>query len=210
MSKNELDLGKWNRREHYEFFSGFDEPFFGIVSTVNFTKGYQNIKDNGYPYFLYYLHKSLQAANAIEPFKYRIEEEKVYVYDQIHASPTIGRDDHTFGFSFMRYQKDFEAFQKDAQKEIDNVTNATGLCHTEDTKRIDTIHFSSIPWYNFTGMSHARHFQFKDSIPKISFGKYTKKQGKINLPIAINVHHGLMDGYHVGLYLEEFQRILNA
>jgi len=208
MNKKELKLSDWNRREHYEFFSGFDEPFFGIVSTVNFTKGYQKIKDNRYSYFLYYLHKALQAANAIEAFRYRIEEEKVYIYDQIHASPTIGREDHTFGFSFMTYQESFEIFQRDAQKGIDKIKNTIGLCHTEDTKRVDTIHFSSIPWYNFTGLSHARHFK-KDSVPKISFGKYTKKQDEISLPIAINVHHGLIDGYHVGLYLEEFQRLLN-
>ncbi|MDH7446491.1 chloramphenicol acetyltransferase [Aquimarina sp. 2201CG14-23] len=209
MNKTELDLATWNRREHYEFFNGFDEPFFGIVSTVDFSLGYQKIKDNGYPYFLYYLHKSLLAANSIEPFKYRIEEEKIFKYDMIHASPTIGREDHTFGFSFIEFHEDFEVFQVHAKKEIEAVKNSKGLRHNEDTKRMDNIHFSSIPWYNFTGITHARHFQYRDSVPKISFGRYTKEQGKINLPISINVHHGLMDGYHVGQYLEEFQRLLN-
>ncbi|MBQ4819343.1 chloramphenicol acetyltransferase [Aquimarina sp. MMG016] len=208
--RTKLDLTTWNRKEHFEFFGGFDEPFFGITTTVDFTLGYQNIKDNGYPYFLYYLHKSIKAANSIEEFRYRIEDDQVYVYDKIHASPTIGREDHTFGFSFMEYEEDFDLFVAKAQKEIDEVKNSTGLRHTDNAKRIDTIHYSSIPWYNFSGLTHARHFQFKDSIPKISFGKYTKEQGKINLPIAINVHHGLMDGYHIGKYLEEFQSLLNS
>ncbi len=204
-----IDLTNWNRKEHFEFFGGFDEPFFGITTTVDFTIGYQKIKDFGYPYFLYYLHKSLQAANAIEAFKYRIEGKEVFLYDKIHASPTIGREDHTFGFSFMEFNADFEVFKTEAEKEIKEVKNTSGLRHTANAKRIDTIHYSSIPWYNFTGLTHARHFQFKDSVPKISFGKYNKENGKLNLPIAINVHHGLVDGYHVGLYLEEFQRLLN-
>ncbi|AXT49614.1 chloramphenicol acetyltransferase [Aquimarina sp. BL5] len=209
MNKSALDLTTWNRREHYEFFSGFDEPFFGIVSTVDFTIGYQKIKDNGYPYFLYYLHKALKAANHVTPFRYRIEEDKVYVYESIHASATIGREDHTFGFSFIMFDEDFKSFSINAQKEIEAVRNSTGLRNNDNAKRMDSLHISSIPWYNFSSISHARHFQYRDSVPKISFGKYTKEGSKINLPISIHVHHALMDGYHVGLYLEEFQRLLN-
>ncbi|SEK42750.1 chloramphenicol O-acetyltransferase type A [Aquimarina amphilecti] len=209
MNKKALDLTTWNRKEHYEFFGAFDEPFFGIVSTVDFTKGYQKIRENGYSYFLYYLHKAVKAANNIEPFRYRIEDDMVYVYDQVHASATIGREDHTFGFSFMKFNKNFNEFEKNALKEIEAVKNTTGLRHNENAKRKDSLHISSIPWYNFTSISHARHFHYKDSVPKISFGKYTKKGEEMQLPISIHVHHGLMDGYHVGLYLEEFQRLLN-
>ncbi|GAA4277481.1 chloramphenicol acetyltransferase [Aquimarina mytili] len=207
--RTKLDLDSWNRREHFEFFGSFDEPFFGVTTTVDFTKGYQKIKDLGYPYFLFYLYKSLLAANTVEAFKYRIEDNEIYVYDKIHASPTIGRDDHTFGFSFMEFQEDFETFVSESKKEIEAVKKSSGLRYTDNAKRIDTIHYSSIPWYNFTGLTHARHFQFVDSVPKISFGKYTKVENKLNLPIAVNVHHGLADGYHVGVYLEEFQRLLN-
>ncbi|WP_109301077.1 chloramphenicol acetyltransferase [Aquimarina sp. AU474] len=204
-----IDLNNWDRKEHFEFFGGFNEPFFGITTEVDFTLGYQKIKDFGYPYFLFYLHKSLLAANTIEAFRYRVENDQIFLYDQIHASPTIGRDDHTFGFSFIEYDKDFNSFVEKGQREIFDVKNSSGLRNNDNAKRIDTIHYSSIPWYSFTGLTHARHFEFKDSIPKISFGKYTKIQGKISLPIAINVHHGLMDGYHIGVYLEEFQRLLN-
>lgn len=206
--RTKLDLDTWNRREHFEFFGGFDEPFFGVTTTLDFTKGFQKINDQGYPYFLYYLHKSLLAANTVDAFKYRIEDGQVYLYDTIHASPTIGREDHTFGFSFLTFYEDFETFISESKKQVDIVRNSTGLCHTEDTKRIDTIHYSSIPWYSFTGLTHARHFQFVDSIPKISFGKYKKEGGTLYLPIAVNVHHGLADGYHVGQYLEVFQKLL--
>ncbi len=207
--RTKLDLNSWNRKEHFKFFGSFDEPFFGITTTVDFTKGYQKIQDLGYPYFLFYLHKSLMAANSVEAFRYRIENDEVFIYDKIHASPTIGREDHTFGFSFMEFKEDFETFVSESKKEIEDVKNSTGLRHTDNAKRIDTIHFSSIPWYTFTGLTHARHFQFVDSVPKISFGKYTKTDNKLLLPIAVNVHHALADGYHVGAYLEEFQSLLN-
>ena len=30
------------------------------------------------------------------------------------------------------------------------------------------------------------------------------------MPVSINVHHALMDGYHVGLFIEKFQKLLNG
>ena len=207
--RSKLDIASWNRKEHYEFFGGFNEPFFGITTHVDFTLAYQKIQDLGYSYFLYYLHKSISAANTVAPFRYRIDDNELFVYDSIHASPTVGREDHTFGFSFMEFDEDYEVFEKNAQKDIARVQQSTGLSFSPEAKRLDTIHYSSIPWYNFTSIAHARHFDMVDSIPKISFGKYTKENGKISLPTSVHVNHALMDGYHVGQYLEEFQRLLN-
>ena len=30
-----------------------------------------------------------------------------------------------------------------------------------------------------------------------------------SMPISIHVHHALMDGYEVGLFVEEFQKLMN-
>lgn len=29
------------------------------------------------------------------------------------------------------------------------------------------------------------------------------------MPLSVHVHHALMDGFHVGQFIEEFQRIMN-
>lgn len=29
------------------------------------------------------------------------------------------------------------------------------------------------------------------------------------MPVSIHVHHALLDGYHVGLFAEQFQQLLN-
>ncbi|WP_378187787.1 CatA-like O-acetyltransferase [Aquimarina sp. W85] len=209
MNRNLLDIEHWNRKEHYEFFSSFDEPFFGIVTEVDYTIGYKIAKEMDTSQFLYYLFCSLKAVNDTEAFRYRIDNGKLYEYNQIHASSTIGRDDHTFGFSFIEFCADFKKFERKANHEIEEVKNSKGLRFNEDAKRLDTIHYSSIPWYNISGLTHARNYSHKDSIPKISFGKYRKEGTKTILPVAVYVHHGLMDGYHIGVYLDKFQMTLN-
>jgi chloramphenicol O-acetyltransferase type A len=69
----------------------FEEPF-GATVTIDCTKAYATAKEIQTSFFIYYLHKTLEAVNHIECFKYRIAEDNVYVYDQINASATIGRE----------------------------------------------------------------------------------------------------------------------
>ncbi|WP_018611490.1 chloramphenicol acetyltransferase [Segetibacter koreensis] len=205
--KQKLNLDDWNRKDHFKFFNQFEEPFFGVTVTIDCTTAYTMAKDTRSSFFLFYLYKSLEAANKTRPFLYRIEGTDVIVYDQVNASPTINRNDGTFGFAYIDYYEDYQTFYKEAQKEIDKVQSTSGLIPAVSGENV--IHYSSIPWLNFTSLSHARAFAFKDSIPKISFGKMTIENGVRKMPVSIHVHHGLMDGYHVGEYVDLFQELMN-
>jgi chloramphenicol O-acetyltransferase type A len=35
------------------------------------------------------------------------------------------------------------------------------------------------------------------------------ENGKKTMSMSIHVHHGLMDGYHVGEFIELFQKLMN-
>ena len=44
MTKTKLNIESWNRKEHFRFFSAFDDPFFGITTNVDFTTIYLEAK----------------------------------------------------------------------------------------------------------------------------------------------------------------------
>lgn len=205
--KQILDLNGWARKEHFHFFKQFDEPFFGLTVNVDCTRAYAAAKANGSSFFLSYLHKSLSAANQVPAFRYRIVEDQVWVYDQVDASSTVGRADGTFGFSYIVFEEDFEEFKTGADKEISGVRNGSGLFPA--TLGECVIHYSALPWIDFSAISHARSFSFPDSSPKISFGKITELDGKKSMPVSIHVHHALMDGFHVGQFIDLFQQLMN-
>ena len=206
--KHPIDLTTWNRREHFEFFSRFEEPFFGLVANIDCTPALAEAKRLGVPFFLYYLYHAVQAVNAVENLRYRIEDRQVYTYDRIHASATIGRPDHTFSFSFIEQHDELAEFVRGAQAEIAAVQASTGLRLSPATARVDVIHFSALPWVRFTGLTHARSFSHPDSAPKISVGQTFQEGTATLMPVSVNLHHGLADGYHAGLFLAEFQRRL--
>ncbi|RZJ73225.1 chloramphenicol acetyltransferase [Flavobacterium sp.] len=206
--KTLLDLESWPRQEHFHFFRKFSEPFFGAVVTVDCTNAYEKAKADGIPFFVYYLHKTLIAVNEVEPFRYRVDDDQVVIHDRIDASATIARENGSFGFSLIKFYEDAALFARETKVEIHRVQNTPGL-FTREFPNDNLIHFSSIPWLDFTSLSHARHFDFPDSCPKISFGKMTiDADGKRSMPMSVHVHHGLMDGYHLSIFVEKFRELM--
>lgn len=201
-----IDMDQWIRKEHYLFFSKFEEPFFGLTINIDCTDAYKQAKSKGYSFFLYYLYRALKAINEIENFRYRIIDKQVYLFDQINASATISRPNGTFGFAYMDYHKNELYFHRMAINEIEHVQKTTTLVPAVSGENV--VHFSAVPWLDFRALSHARSFSFSDSTPKISFGKVTENNQIKTMPVSVHVHHGLMDGYHVGIFVENFQELM--
>jgi len=207
--KQKLDIAGWNRREHFNFFKTFDIPYYGVTIKLDCTRAYQQAKALGVSFYTYYLHKTLIAINQFDNFKYRIEAGDVYLYDRVDASATILRDDHTFGFSYIKYVPDLHEFHQVVLADIKRVKNTAGLFTT--TAPMDSIiHFSALPWVDFSSMSQAFNFKSGDSCPQISIGKLVDVDGRKQMAYGIQVHHALVDGYHLGLFLDELQNLLNA
>lgn len=209
MGKKIIDINNWKRKEHYEFFSKMASPYFGIVTEVDCTKAYEIAKRNQYSFFAYYLHKSMNAIHSVEELRLRIEDGRVVLFDKINAGATIARKDGTFGFGYVEYSTDFEVFNKGLQNEIQEVMNSEGLRLNDDDKKKDLIRHTTIPWTSFTALLHPTNLDKRESVPKITFGKYSIKNNRKYLPVSIEAHHGLADGLHLSQYLEEFQRQLN-
>jgi hypothetical protein len=86
-----------------------------------------------------------------------------------------------FGFSLIHYDPDF-VFKETALQEIERIQSTTGFSH--EHLKMTTIHFSAIPWLNFTSLSHARSY-FPDSslrfpLVKWLFLKMEKNHAHIN------------------------------
>lgn len=206
--REKLNIDTWNRKEHFLFFKQMEEPFYGLTTTVDCTQAYNKAKALGVSFFTYYLHKTLMAINNVENLRFRIVGDDVFIYDRIDVSATIMREDTTFGFSLIEYDSDITVFAQNTTKEIERIQNTTGLL-TREFNDPNLIHFSTLPWINFTSVSHARGFNYPDSCPKISFGKMMEENGKKTMSISIHVHHALVDGLHVGQFIDSLQELLS-
>ena len=202
VDKRIIDIDGWNRKDYYAFFGNMPDPFFGLTVKVDFSNCYRKAKAEGKSFFLYSLHGILKALNSIPEFRYRIENGHVVQYDYVGASPTIAREDGSFGFAYFDWYDDLNQFVEAATAEIERVRNASGLSINENEGRNDIIYFTSVPWVDFTSIKHAGGHQPGDSIPEIAVGKLHEENGRMMMSVSVEVNHGLADGRHIGLFVD--------
>jgi chloramphenicol O-acetyltransferase type A len=203
-----LDMESWPRRQQFDFFKGYDKPFFNVCVQMDVTALLRLTRSReGLPFFLTYHFLAIKAANEVEPFRYRLRGERVLVYDRIDVGTTILMDDERFVFCYFEYDEDFARFAEKATAALEGLRAGDGRLEPRDD-RDDLIHCSVLPWLSFTSFSHARRWNPQDSVPKIAFGKYFEDGGRFRMPVSIEVHHALMDGVHVGRYVERLEGYL--
>ncbi|WP_299108593.1 chloramphenicol acetyltransferase [uncultured Tenacibaculum sp.] len=202
-----LDIDSWNRKELFHHFRTLDDSTFALVANVDVTNTFKDAKEKKESFFVRYLHACLIAINSVENLKYRIEGDQIAIYETIQASATIAREDHTFGFSFIEFNESFADFNNNFQKEKKRIQETRDLFPPKYS--LGCIHCSAIPWVHFSGHKEPFSGNKDDSVPQLAFGKIEEKKGRLMMPVAINVNHALVDGYHVGLFFEEFQNQLD-
>lgn len=202
-----LDLESWPRRKTFELFRGYDQPFFNVCVPVDVTRLLDWTRSTDRSFFLASLYVSLVAANETEPFRYRLNGDRVRVYERIHGGSTVLLPDDTFTFAYFDFTDDFATFEEQGRTLLERVQRGETGFDPRDDKQ-DLIHYSILPWLAFTSFAHARRRIPGDSVPKIVFGKYTEQAGRWTMPVSVEVHHALMDGLHVGRFFERFEEKL--
>ncbi|MEK6399107.1 MAG: CatA-like O-acetyltransferase [Terriglobus sp.] len=205
-SSRRIDLATWPRTALFQKFHSFSEPFHGVCVRMDCTAAFAYAKANRISVFLTLVHCSLVAANSIENFRTRVLDGEPWIFDVIHAGCAVGRDNGTIGFAHYPFHCDLVEFARTGSEAIDDAKNRTDL---ESPPGQNLIRFSSLPWLDFTSLSHARNYAVEDSAPRISFGKITESGDRRSLPVSIHVHHGLVDGSHVGEFVELMQARLD-
>lgn len=200
-----LDIERWSRRRQFEFFRDYENPFFNICANLDVTRLWRLTRaEKDISFFIAYHFFSIKAANQVEPFRYRLRGDRVFVHDRIHAGTTLLLADENFTFVYFDYTEDFEAFQTRAKAAVE-VAKTGGSRLDERADRDDLIYHSVIPWITFTSISHARKGERVESVPKIAFGKCRTDGDRTGMPVSVEVHHALMDGLHVGRYFEKLE-----
>lgn len=201
-----LDIERWHRRDLYDFFRNYQNPYFNVCTRIDITKLIEAVrerKDVGLSLAYHYF--ALRAANEIEPFHYRLEDDRIVIYEVINGGTTVLLPNETFTYAYFNYYQEFDRFMSEASASIEKVRAEGSL---KPTMRYDLIFFTTLPWISFTSFAHARTPGRGESVSRIAFGKFIKEGERTFLPISVEVHHALMDGLHVGRFMMRLEEML--
>ena len=203
-----IDMENWPRKQHFDFFNNFDYPHFNITLDLDITRLYNYIRENEISFFKTMVYYVTKTANNIKEFRYRvINNNQVVEFEEINPSFTIMSEENVFSFCNSKYFPDKKRFFRSMEENIKKYKDNPAVSEEED--KIDSIYITSLPWISFNSITHPIDIKNVDSVPRIAWGKYKKVDSKVLLPFSIQVHHGLMDGYHVSKYVDYINKLIN-
>ncbi len=213
MQDRDIPLADWPRRAALAHFRHMAQPAFSVTAPVDVTGLRERAARHGATPWLAYHHAALEAANAVDGMRQTLIDEGTGVreFATIHASTTVLRDDGSFGFLTLPRDPSLADFAARAKQNLPRVRSARGDLFKADDPgdvRVETlVHMTALPWFAFTAFTHARGQG--DDRPKIAFGRFTPQGERLLMPVAVDVHHALCDGVHVGRFFEVFQAQLD-
>lgn len=195
-----------HRRAHFEFFNQMNHPHFNICANIDITNLVSFVKKNQLHFTPTIVYLIAKTANDIKEFRWRIRGQEVIEHESVQPSFTVHTQaSEVFSFCTVDYDSDYTTFTQRAEAVMEEMQTNPSV--KDEPGRDDFLFLSSIPWVSFTSFQHAMSFHPQDSVPRITWGKYFEEQGKIKMPLSVQVHHAVVDGRHVGQFFQDMERL---
>lgn len=206
----QIDLSTWQRAEHFSFFKDLANPYFSVCVRIDAGELFTACKQSGQSFYLACLYALLRANNSYQPVCHRIDNNQVWLCDKIEINAVQLDEQNLFKISYLPYAEGFADFSEKGKIAFETAISQPLFSEEFNSieGRLNCIHVSVLPWLDFTGFSHATPFGEQNGIPKFVFGKFDKQLG--TMPLNIDVHHGLMDGFHVAQFVNVLQQEMTA
>jgi len=151
---------------------------------------------SGESFFIAMSYAVSRAVNAVAELRHRFINGKLVEFDRVDPGYTVAREGDLFSFCDSVYDNDFRHYRDQAMANMAAVKLAPDLSVTE---KHHMFFITSIPWFSFTAFTHP-YDPIYGYIPVITLGKLTERADGVVMPVAIQVHHGVVDGLHVGRF----------
>lgn len=212
MAERTIDLAAWPRAGYYHLFRSYADPHFSITAPLDASRLMNELKPRGTSPFTAVLYALTKGANTVPEFLTRFRGEEVVMHDAVGASFTVPADGEGGSFLFCEapYHADWTQFDRECRARIDRARNGEGHKGEETEGQDGWIFMSCLPWLSFSSMSHPSVGP-EDCIPRAAWGRITQdRDGGYSTPVAVKVHHALVDGAHVAAFFEAAQAALDA
>ncbi len=203
---NVIDKDKIKRKEHFEHYLKINCRYNTTIQ-LNIDKLYYICKDEKIKFYPAFLFLVTKAINKFQFMKTDFNKEnQLGFYEKMNVAYSFKpKEREEFGIIWTEFTEDFKEFYKTYLYDTKNYNEGLYL---KDDKPSNCYDFSNLLWLDFTSFD----LKFKDDIthltPIITTGKIGEGQNGKTIPFSISVHHAVCDGYHLSLFLEYLNQLL--
>lgn len=207
MTFTKIDRETWARKEYFEHYFTQVPCTYSAVFQMDIT----NLRRRGEKLYPAMLHHISIVVNRHQEFRMAcLSTGEIGYYDVVHPCYTVfHKDTETFSSLWTAYTPDYAAFCAAYQRDLSAYGDQPGLMSRPDTPE-NTFPVSMLPWAGFEGFNLNLQKGYDYLPPIFTMGRFREENGKVLLPLAIQVHHAVCDGFHLCRLVNELQALLNA
>ncbi len=210
MDFNNINVESWNRKESFSHYFNDVPCTYSMTVELDISAFYAKtkvLKINFFPAVLYVISK---VVNRHTEFRMDFDKNKNVGYYS-HSNPcytVFHAETETITNLWTEYNDNIDIFM---QNYSDDMSRFKHDCHnSKPLLHSNIFNVSCIPWTSFKGFNLNIQKGYDYLLPIFTIGKYFDIGDKKILPLAVQVHHAVCDGFHLSRFINELQEQLDT
>lgn len=202
-----IDTSSWKRKAYFDHYFNQIRCTYSITANIDITN-VLSFKDRNkiklYPLLIYVISK---AVNKYEEFRTAINDRgEVGVWETLSPCYTVfHKDSESFSNIWTEWNDDLNLFLSNFEQDSKRFGQIDRIDAKPNTPA-NVFPISSLPWTTFTGFNLNIFADGTYLLPIFTYGKYFKDGNRYLIPLSIQVHHAVCDGFHVSRLINEIQQ----
>ena len=207
MTFTPIDRETWARKEYFDHYLSQVPCTYSAVFQLDITR-LRREERKLYPTMLYHIAGEV---NRWTEFRAALNGAgQLGVYDRMHPCYTVFHpESETFSNLWTEYDPDYETFCTAYRQDMAQYGNNLGLEGKPNTPE-NTFPVSMLPWAGFEGFNLNLQKGYDFLLPIFTMGRYREEGGRTLLPLAVQVHHAVCDGFHLCRFVNGLQERLEG
>ena len=191
-----IDLERWPRREFYEHYMRAVPCTYSMTVRLDIT----NIRRRGYRLYPALLWQLTCAVDACEPFRMALRGDELVCYRRMRPCFTVFHaGSGSFSNLWTEHAESWPQFLRQYEETLGRWGGVEGFSPQGGMPE-DCFTVSMLPWAEFEGFNiNTPGFGYLK--PIFTLGRFRESGGSTSLPLALQAHHAVCDGYHACRFL---------
>ncbi len=209
MNYMKVDIDEWSRGTLFRFYIEKMRIVMSLTVDINVAPLITYTKKNGlkfYPAMIWVVSKVI---NSHDEFKYSWDTDGNLIrWDSISPSYTVfNRDDECFSKFVTEYTDDIFEFYKRTVDDQRKYQEERAIIENQPQNFFDV---SCLPWVKYKHFDVHVFDEGKFLAPVVTWGKYEVQNGNALMPLTMNIHHAVADGFHLSRFFNEVQELIDS
>lgn len=209
MHYTRIDCNTWSRGKLFRFYIDKMRMVMSMTVDVDVTRLKDYAKKNAIAFYPLMLWTVSKVINSHEEFKYGWDAEGNLIrWDFVSPSYTdFHPEDESFTKMVTEYAEDLFTFCDRVKADRERHKNDRGISEEQKPNFFDV---SCLPWVKYKHFDIRVFDEGRFLAPVVTWGRYERENGRLMMPLTMNIHHAVADGFHLSRFFHEVQEEIDT